>query len=249
MPPVQYVQITANQLLHRGLELVGFQGQRQGATKLKLRRFFAAYGVSPPALKALFDDLQPTVDDPDLRFFLIAVFWLKAYIVEELIAGFFGLTEKSARKEIWKYISAIQAQGEKIIWPDFTSFEEVFAGTVDTIHCRVLEQRRKPSARWCSYKFKQPAVSYEVALHMWEDRCISVRGPFKGGTKDPAIFMGYARTIEEEAAKVEDDNQQDDDIEDVNGEENEDGNDYFEEDAVPALLRRASSSKWYRGSN
>ena len=221
------INIPENEFLRLGLEHVGFGADRQRGAALKLRRFRAAYGVGPAALSAVFDDLQTMDNDkfrieyPDPFFFLIAVHWLKTYMVEEIVAGWFDLTEKTARKQIWKYVCSTQAlKGQKILWPDFEAFDRMFILSVDGVHCRISEQRRNPDRRWVSYKLKKPALAYEIGLALHEDKCVWVRGPFKGGTKDPAMFMGEAVPIDEEGDEEEDE-------EDVDDEEEEEEEDLF----------------------
>lgn len=78
----------------------------------------------------------------------MALHWMKTYLTETQISGYFHLTEKTARSKIWTYLHGIQAlKGQKIIWPNFEDFEEVFVGSVDGAHCRVNEPRQDPDRR------------------------------------------------------------------------------------------------------
>jgi len=236
------INISAANFLRLGLEAKGFGPSRQGSLKVKLRRFHSAYGLAPQTLSVMFHDLQTTqvaearIDDPDYKDFLLAVFWMKTYMVEEDLAGFFDVSEKTARTHIWKYVTEIRAlKAEMIVWPDFEESEEEIIFSVDTVHSPIQEQRRNPDRRWSSYKFKKPALAYEVAIKTWEDECIWVRGPFKGGTKDLPIFMGEVVPLfEEEEDNNEGDDNNDDDDGDVDNwfgdEDDDDDEDYvFEE--------------------
>lgn len=47
-----------------------------------------------------------------------------------------------------------------------------------------------------SHKFNQAALAYEIALLLWENKCVHVNGPFEASIHDKAIF-------EEESADVD----------------------------------------------
>ena len=201
------IHISAENFLRLGLDFVGFSPARQAASSQKnnMQRFFACYGIGPAACSAVFDDLQVTgiekarVDQPDSQHFLMMLHFLKAYMTETQLSGLCGLSEKTARKHIWKYLCHVQAlKGEKITFPDFEQFEEMFVISFDGVHCPINEPRRQPDRRWCSYKLNRAALAYEVALSIHEDRCIWVNGPFRGGTKDLTIFLGEVEPLMDE---------------------------------------------------
>jgi hypothetical protein len=114
---VMVLFLSAADFLELGLHFAGFEQHRNQRTCMptNLRRFRAHFGVSPEALSAIFTDLQTTtivaarIDKPDPDHFLMALNWLRSYKVEEQLAGSCKVTEKTARKWIWKYTGAIQA--------------------------------------------------------------------------------------------------------------------------------------------
>jgi hypothetical protein len=109
--------LSAANILELGLHFVGFEQHRCQRTCMttNLRRFRAHFGVSPEAILAIFTDLQTTtivearINKPDPSHFFMAMNWLRAYKVEEQLAGSSKMTEKTARKWIWKYTEAVQA--------------------------------------------------------------------------------------------------------------------------------------------
>ena len=63
-----------------------------------------------------------------------------------------------------------------------------FLYSVDGTHCRILEPRREPDKKWYSHKLNKPAVAYEVALHLYQNKVAWISGPFKAGESDLSIF-------------------------------------------------------------
>jgi hypothetical protein len=109
--------LSAADILGLGLHFAGFEVHRYQRTCLatNLQRFRGHFGVSPEALSAIFTDLQTTniveahIDNPNPSHFLTAINWLRAYKIEEQLAGGSKMTEKTAQKWIWKYTEAFQA--------------------------------------------------------------------------------------------------------------------------------------------
>jgi len=223
------IHLSHDDFLRVGLELVGHSPRPQSALKPKLRRFHAAYGVGPAACSAVFDDFQTTqidaarMDYPDHNYFLLALHWMKTYTVTENMAGYFNLSEKTVRVKVWMYVCKIQAlKSQKIVWPNFEEFDEIFILSVDGVHCEINEQRRNPSRLWVSYKLKKAALVYEIGLAIHEEQCVWINGPFKGGTKDLAIFNGEASPEIYDAMEDEheDNNEDEDNAEDDGDDDN-----------------------------
>jgi len=214
--------LSEEDFLQLGLQHVTVRPDRlQGIRRHdKLLRFFSSFGVGPAACSAIFDDFQTTtipearIDGPDCTCFLMALSWMKTCMMERQIAGFFDVTEKSARLGIWKHVRSLQAlKGLKIIWPE--NVDEDFLASVDGVHCRVNEPRRWPSSRWCSHKFKGPGVACEIAISIQSGACIWIKGPFMGGTKDLEIFLGRKQPVvgnDNELHIGDEDDDEDDDV-------------------------------------
>ena len=109
--------LSAADILELGLHFAGFEQHRCQRTCMttNLRRFRGHFGVGPEAFSAIFADLQTTnivearIDKPNPSHFFMAMNWLRAYKIEEQLAGGSKVTEKTARKWIWKYTEAVQA--------------------------------------------------------------------------------------------------------------------------------------------
>jgi hypothetical protein len=105
------LHLSPAEFLELGLDIVGFEQHRRQRTCIatKLRRFRAHFGVGPEAYSAIFTDLQTTdidgarIDKPNPIHFFMTMNWLCTYKVEEELAGTFKVSEKTARKWIWKY--------------------------------------------------------------------------------------------------------------------------------------------------
>jgi hypothetical protein len=145
--------VNCAQILQYGLEIVGFDVARQRRTRAadNIERFRAAYGVGPGACSAVYKDLQTTlvpdarINRPNIFFFLVSLNWLSTYKKEAEMAGFFHSDDKTLRKHIKKYVTAITAlKEEKVVWDD--GDDEIFLLSVDGVHFRINEPRTKPSS-------------------------------------------------------------------------------------------------------
>ena len=184
-------------IIRRGLDLVGFTAARQRRTKLSTNvdRFRSSFGAGPRACAKIFRDLQTTniadarIERPNLIYFLIAINWLATYKKEAEMAGYFQLDDKTLRKYIAIYVDAIAALKEqKICWKDLNSLTERFVLSVDGVHFYIKEPRMNPDSHWCSYKYKVPALAYEIAISPYRNEILWVSGPFKAATHDLTIY-------------------------------------------------------------
>lgn len=112
--------VTPEEWLELGLQSVGFGPIRQNRLQeTNVQRFVAHYGASPESHRAMFSDLQTTqiktahIAKPYILHFLMAMFWLKNYPTESVMAGTFKVDEKTIRTQVWKYVLAIQALKEQ----------------------------------------------------------------------------------------------------------------------------------------
>ena len=67
-------------------------------------------------------------------------------------------------------------------------YDTVFILTVDGVHFRTHESRKKPSAKKYSHKFHGPGLSYEIAIAIQEDRVLSIKGPEDASKADITTF-------------------------------------------------------------
>jgi hypothetical protein len=118
---VVLVAVTPKEWLELGLNIVGFGPIRQNRLHAtNVERFVAHFGASPESHSAMFSDLQTTqileaarIAKPYVFHFLMAMYWLKNYPSESVIAGTFKVDEKTVRTQVWKYVLAIQALKEQ----------------------------------------------------------------------------------------------------------------------------------------
>ena len=198
--------VTANQMLQKGLELygVGLRRQRRSCRASNIRRFKKIYGSTPKVYVAIFHDLQTTdvkkarVDSADicLDSFLMAMNFLKLYETETVRATIFDICKNTARKWTWFYVKKIQAlKKEKIIWPKewnrAAHDAPIFIISVDGVHCRVHEPKHplcSKNKEHYSHKFKQAGLTYELALSVYLNRLVWMRGPGKASKHDITVF-------------------------------------------------------------
>lgn len=114
------VVVTADELLRKGLELVGFDRDRQHRVcrATNLLRFKGHYGSNPIVYAQIWEDLQAKETpeeaskmDPDS--FLMALHFLTRYPTEQEQAGIFKICDKTARTWSWIYAGKIQALKEQ----------------------------------------------------------------------------------------------------------------------------------------
>ena len=162
--------MSPSQFLQLGLELMGYDLARQRRVRSaeNLARFRCNYGVGPGAIRATYHQLQETeiaeakIDKPNSFYFLIAINWLFVYKKEKQMAGIFRTDEDTLQQHIQKYVDAISPlKGDKIKF-DVNLNPETFLLSVDGVHFRIHEPRCKPSARWCSFKFKSAGLAHEI---------------------------------------------------------------------------------------
>ena len=101
------VVLTADELLRKGLELVGFDRscQQRVCRANNLKRFKGHYRSNPVVYAQIWEDLQQMPEaledtwkmDPDS--FLMALHFLKRYPTEHEQSGIFKICEKTARSD------------------------------------------------------------------------------------------------------------------------------------------------------
>jgi DDE superfamily endonuclease len=86
----------------------------------------------------------------------------------------------------------------KIVWPETwvpgsANFsKDVFIVSVDGTHCAINEPNHPELSQdpaYFSHKLHGAALSYEIALSLWEDKIVWINGPFPAGTSDSSIFQ------------------------------------------------------------
>ena len=98
-------------MLSYGLSLVGFGKKRQKCREaLSIRRFRAHYDIGPGAVQQLVSDLKKKYDEPfNLPNLFMALYWLKQYDTEEVMAGQWRHGEQYCRENTKKYVKLIRS--------------------------------------------------------------------------------------------------------------------------------------------
>jgi hypothetical protein len=202
---------TPDEILQEGLEIGGFNRQQQQRVKrdTNLRRFRAMYGSNPIVYAQIIEDLQTThiekarvkQKDISVKKFLIAMNFLKCYQSEEVRCGKFDVSEKTARKWGWFFSKKVQALKEqKIVWPEswndghpllHDDDTPIFIVSVDGVHCRVNEPIHptlSKNPKYYSHKHKQAALTYELAISVYENKLVHLKGPKPAATHDITVY-------------------------------------------------------------
>ena len=136
-----------------------------------------------------------------LRYYFMALHFLTCYPTEEQAEGIFGCCDRTWRDWVWEIVEKIALiKPEIIIWPDCwnnpdndddPNTETIFIITVDGTHCMIEEPTHETfseNSKFYSHKFKTAVYDYEIALSVFEDRCVWAAGPYPAGTHDITIF-------------------------------------------------------------
>lgn len=118
--------VAPDDMLAYGLELIGFDEQRQGRVgrKTNLERFGQHYGSTPLVVAALWEKLQTTKRPAarirvnrrkDLTHFFQALHWMKCYPREGERSGIFKFCEKTCRKWGWHYTTKISQLKDDLV--------------------------------------------------------------------------------------------------------------------------------------
>lgn len=191
--------------MERGLLFAGFSRSRQQSVcrKTNLERFKSSYGSLPVVLAHIWEDLQTTtipeakINRAATKHFdrcLMAFYFLKVYPTEKREAGIFNVDEKTGRKWRWYFVEKVRAlKKQKIVWPEEWEDDDspIFIYSVDGTHAQVSEPRHptmSKNPKYYSHKNKKPALTYELALSLWESRLVWINGPMKASVHDLTVF-------------------------------------------------------------
>ena len=214
------VIFTPLEMLHRGLAAVGFSEKRRSRCGLlkNLSRFRAHYVGHPRVYAELFERLQTTeVEEAQLDcsvlgvektvdYFFMAIFLLAQYPTEGIAESTFAreVCDRTFRLHSWTIVRKIRSLYPEVIeWPEWWGNpddpdgpETRFIVTVDGTHCKIEEptcdtfdQQRK----YYSHKFKTAGLDYEVALSIYEPKCVWIKGPYPAGKHDITIFRKHLK--------------------------------------------------------
>ena len=129
-----------------------------------------------------------------LKYFLMALNFLKEYNKEGARERVWNYSQKWCRDRTWEMVRRIAVmEATKIVWPDNEEFGPVIlVGSVDGTHI-LTEERSHPiwshNSDYYSHKFNKAGLSFEVVCSLSESRIIWLNGPFPAGKSDIKIFV------------------------------------------------------------
>jgi hypothetical protein len=196
------VYTTRDEVLKVGLRLVNFTAKRVKRAKrvVNEHRFEQQFGVSAEIAVKVFHDLQTTIfedafvspSEADIRYFLLALYFLKNYPKEYQTEAIFDWSAKWAREKYWFWCRKIQGmKGEKIVFPQFDVNDE-WVMTVDGTHCWIQEPEHPTWSRdtsFFSHKYNKAGIGYELGIHLWKSQLIWMNGPHKAGKNNSWVFQ------------------------------------------------------------
>ena len=145
-------------------------------------------------------DAKVDAKDLDLDNLLMSIYFLRNYRTYEDMERAFGPCPNTIRKWVWFFLRKIAAlKAEKIVWPEEWNDPKNprlphFLLSVDGTHTRCYERQTADYNRdpgYYSHKFRSAGYGWEIGMSLWEDRCISVRGPYPAARNDKTIFREY----------------------------------------------------------
>ena len=136
-----------------------------------------------------------------VNYFFMAIYLMAQYPTEGLAESVFSfyVCDKTFRSHGWELIKKIAALHEEVIvWPEWwgnpddpEGQETLFIITVDGTHCFIEEltfDTFDEQRKLYSHKFKSAGLDYEVALSIFEPKCVWIVGPHAAGTNDITVF-------------------------------------------------------------
>jgi hypothetical protein len=209
------VLLTSDEVLAYGLLAMGFSEKRILRVKKEknFSRFRSHYVGHPKVYADLLYRLQVTdipeahLDfsilgkDKTIKYFFMGIYLLASYPTEERAesAFSFGPSDRTYRTHAWAIVEKIAALfPDIIVWPDQwinpanpDAGETRFIITVDGTHCKIEEPTFDDFAenkKFYSHKFKSAGLDYEVALSIFEPKCVWIAGPYPAGKNDISVF-------------------------------------------------------------
>jgi hypothetical protein len=105
--------VRPDHMLSLGMQFAGLQiGENQSTNTA---RFRSTYGIDPTSCSEIYYDLETVdignkkVENLQIIYFFLTLFWLRSYSTETALAATFKLHERTIRNYLWRYAEAIQA--------------------------------------------------------------------------------------------------------------------------------------------
>ena len=196
MPPI-VATLSADEVLQQSMRWIAGSRCTRAKEETQIERFVSHFGSTPAVIAALWQELRTSGikkarigDNIALQYLFMACYWLKSYDNWEVTASKFDVCDRTARDWTWWMIKKIAALKEaKIVWPE--SFDTIFTVSVDGTHCPIQEPYDPIKPRDTTYfsvKHGGVGLNYEVAIDIFEHRCVWMKGPYKASVHDMKIF-------------------------------------------------------------
>ena len=181
--------VTPNQMLYRGLKLVGVtkDQQKRRLKSSNCTNFRTHYGIHPNHASTVWQDLFTTTipdarveaEEADLQEFFWALNFLRCKMSLSVRRSLFrweGDVNKMGTS-IWFWVEKIAALlSQKVMWP--TTFDTKFVYTIDGTMFRMNEPRDpdfQKNPEWCNHKHRCAGWNVQVVLHMWTQQVCHIQ--------------------------------------------------------------------------
>ena len=105
--------LSEEEVMHVGLKWAGFDINRHVRFDTKNERFRSFYGSGPSAVAAVYSDLLKEDSKLKIKDLFMALYLLKAYPTECILAGTFKNCETTVGTICWRTIKKIQSLKDK----------------------------------------------------------------------------------------------------------------------------------------
>jgi DDE superfamily endonuclease len=212
---IEHHIIAVKEMQYKGLRLVGYTRTRikRAADATNIERYQSHYGVSPGVCCTIYEDLQITAveearinngSDTTLKWFLIALHFLRRYPTEDEREALFDVSKPYGAQKQWEFVEKIQAmKAEKIVWDDtFYDKEDDWIVSVDGTHCWIKEPGHptwSQDTKYYSHKYNKAGLNYELAIALSTSRLVWMNGPYPAGSNDISVFCkkGLQRKLQD----------------------------------------------------
>jgi hypothetical protein len=125
--------------------------------------------------------------------FMAGMCFLRKYDEWIDIASRFDMNTDEAADACWLVVARVAAlKPFKIRWLEDDEWDTINIASVDGSHC-LTNERRCPDIRRdpknYSHKFHMAGINHEIAIHLWENRCVHARTTL-ASKHDGTIFLG-----------------------------------------------------------
>jgi len=194
--------VTFDGMLDFGLKLfyISIRIERAKKKIVNIDRFVKKFGVDPATACHIYEWMQRTEidgarlvgNDRDLKFFLIALYFLRHYPTEDEMNTTFQMSPKYISGKAWEYVKKLRAlKNEVICFPsDEEVRDDIWIMTVDGTHVWIQEPTHDElgqDPKYFSKKFKHAGMTFELGVSL-TGGLIWINGPFPAGTNDITMF-------------------------------------------------------------